>query len=58
MDSAALRGLLAASLDANADNRRNAELQLKQIEEHAGFLDSLLDILQGENEASIRLSSM
>jgi hypothetical protein len=31
MDSAALRGLLAASLDANADNRRNAELQLKQV---------------------------
>jgi hypothetical protein len=57
MDSAAVRGLLAASLDPDADNRRRAELQLKQVEETAGFLDCLLDILEAEQENSIRLSS-
>lgn len=31
MDSAALRGLLAASLEPDADNRRRAEVQLKQV---------------------------
>src|SRR5687767_1822432 len=31
MDAAAVRGLLAASLDPDTDNRRRAELQLKQV---------------------------
>lgn len=31
MDTSAVRGLLAASLDADADNRRRSELQLKQV---------------------------
>lgn len=31
MDPAAVRSLLAASLDPDADNRRRAELQLKQV---------------------------
>lgn len=31
MDSATVRALLAASLDTVADNRRRAELQLKQV---------------------------
>ncbi|PHH86294.1 hypothetical protein CDD83_10458 [Cordyceps sp. RAO-2017] len=58
MDSAAVRGLLAASLDSDADNRRRAELQLKQVEEHAGFMDCLFQILQAEQEASVRLSTV
>ena len=31
MDIAHVRGLLLATLDANADTRRHAELQLKQV---------------------------
>ncbi|KFA65662.1 hypothetical protein S40285_06016 [Stachybotrys chlorohalonatus IBT 40285] len=58
MDSAVVRGLLAAILDPDADNRRRAELQLKQIEEQAGFMTCLLDILQAEQDANIRLSNV
>ena len=76
MDVAVLRGRIVATLDADADVRRRAELDLKtvstpkqnclgqeliiilQAEEHAGFSDALLDILQTEQEASVRLSSM
>ncbi|KOS22329.1 putative importin [Escovopsis weberi] len=58
MDSVAIRALLAASLDTDADNRRRAELQLKQVEEHTGFLSCLLDILEAEQEASVRLSTV
>ena len=38
MDLAAVRALLAASLDADADNRRQAELQLKQVCDSPNFL--------------------
>lgn len=31
MDPVAVRALLVASLDPDADNRRRAELQLKQV---------------------------
>ncbi|KAJ0136992.1 hypothetical protein CTA2_2091 [Colletotrichum tanaceti] len=31
MDTSAIRGLLAASLDPDADTRRRAEIQLKQV---------------------------
>ncbi|PNP82113.1 hypothetical protein FNYG_04566 [Fusarium nygamai] len=58
MDPAAVRSLLATSLDPDADSRRRAELQLKQIEEQPGFLECLLDILQAEQEASVRLSTV
>ncbi|KAF4512653.1 hypothetical protein G6O67_000006 [Ophiocordyceps sinensis] len=58
MDSAAVRGLLAASLEPDADNRRRAEIQLKQVEEHSGFMDCLFQILQTESEASVRLSTV
>ncbi|RCI13948.1 hypothetical protein L249_8181, partial [Ophiocordyceps polyrhachis-furcata BCC 54312] len=58
MDSVAVRGLLLASLDADADNRRRAELQLKQVEEHAGFMDCLFQILQAEHDTSVRLSTV
>ncbi|KAG5931655.1 hypothetical protein E4U53_001663, partial [Claviceps sorghi] len=58
MDTAVLRELLGASLAADADNRRRAELQLKQIEQQPGFVDALFDILQVEQEATVRLSTV
>lgn len=58
MDSAAVRGLLVASLDHNTDARRQAELNLKQVEEQAGFLDCCFNILEAEQEAQVRLASM
>ncbi|EEY15862.1 importin-7 [Verticillium alfalfae VaMs.102] len=58
MDTTAIRGLLLASLDPDADTRRRAELQLKQIEEQPGFMDVALDILQAEQDNSVRLSTV
>ncbi|KAM3523812.1 hypothetical protein MY4038_008024 [Beauveria bassiana] len=58
MDTAAIRGLLATSLLPDADNRRRAELQLKQVEEEVGFLVCLLDILEAEQDASVRLATI
>jgi hypothetical protein len=76
MDVAVLRGRIVATLDADADVRRRAELDLKTVspsiqtrqghlltgplkaEEHPGFTDALLDILQAEQEPPVRLSSM
>ncbi|TVY65558.1 putative importin, partial [Lachnellula suecica] len=58
MDVAVLRGRIAATLDADADARRRAELDLKTAEEHPGFTDALLDILQGEQEPAVRLSTV
>ncbi|KFY55135.1 hypothetical protein V496_07105 [Pseudogymnoascus sp. VKM F-4515 (FW-2607)] len=57
MDVGLVRSRIVATLDADADARRRAELDLKTAEEHAGFTDALLDILQGEQEASVRLST-
>ncbi|GAM87999.1 hypothetical protein ANO11243_060280 [Dothideomycetidae sp. 11243] len=57
MDSAALRRGIQATLDANADVRRRAELELKNAEDNQGFSDALLDILETEQDAGIRLSS-
>lgn len=37
MDTAAVRGLLVASLVPDADNRRRAELQLKQVRAESLF---------------------
>lgn len=34
MDAAAIRNCIAATLDADADARRRAELQLKQVRFH------------------------
>ncbi|KAG9254135.1 armadillo-type protein [Emericellopsis atlantica] len=58
MDPAAIRGLLAASFDPDTDNRRRAEMQLKQIEDNAGFLDCLFNILDAEQDNSVRLSTV
>ena len=70
-----MRGRIVATLNADADARRRAELDLKTVspcvqncqghvltiplkaEDHPGFTDALLEILQAEQEASVRLSS-
>lgn len=57
MDPAALRDRIQRTLDANADIRRQAELDLKYAEEQPGFPAALLDILQGERDNAVRLSS-
>ncbi|RDW66942.1 ARM repeat-containing protein [Coleophoma crateriformis] len=58
MDVAILRGLIAATLDPSTDGRRRAEIDLKAAEEHPGFTDALLDILQAEQELPVRLSTV
>ncbi|KIN08077.1 hypothetical protein OIDMADRAFT_187227 [Oidiodendron maius Zn] len=58
MEPAALRNRIVATLDPDADARRRAELDLKTAEEHPGFTDALLDILQAEQEAPVRLSAV
>ncbi|CAN8100085.1 unnamed protein product [Discula destructiva] len=58
MDAVAIRSCIVATLDVDPTNRKTAELQLKQAEEHNGFLDALLDILQSEQDANLRLSTV
>ncbi|KAK2759341.1 hypothetical protein FQN54_002819 [Arachnomyces sp. PD_36] len=58
MDVAALRDRIQSTLDTNADTRRQAELDLKYAEEQPGFPNALLDILQGEQESGVRLSTV
>ncbi|EME41164.1 hypothetical protein DOTSEDRAFT_176157 [Dothistroma septosporum NZE10] len=57
MEAAALRSRIQATLDANADIRKQAEAELKAAEESSGFLNGLLSILEQEQDASVRLSS-
>ncbi|KAL2136826.1 hypothetical protein VTI74DRAFT_1040 [Chaetomium olivicolor] len=58
MDAAAIRSCIAATLDADADVRRRAELQLKQAESQPGFTDVLLDLVQSEQTASLQLPTV
>ncbi|KAF8862644.1 ARM repeat-containing protein [Acephala macrosclerotiorum] len=58
MDVASLRGRIVDSLSPDTNQRRQAELDLKAAEDHAGFTDALLDILQAEQEASVRMSTV
>jgi len=58
MDATAIRNCIAATLDAEADVRRRAELQLKQAEGQHGFTDCLLDILSSEQEANLHLPTV
>ncbi|KAL4998068.1 armadillo-type protein [Aspergillus recurvatus] len=46
-----------STLDANADIRRQAELDLKYAETQPGFINALLDILQGEQVNAVQLSA-
>ncbi|KAF3029434.1 hypothetical protein E8E15_010097 [Penicillium rubens] len=57
MDVAALRDRIQSTLDANADIRRQAELDLKYAETQPGFINGLLDILQGEQNNAVQLSA-
>lgn len=48
MDPAAVRSLLATSLDPDADSRRRAELQLKQVRPACVFVfASLVEVVEG-----------
>ncbi|AEO64998.1 uncharacterized protein THITE_2111470 [Thermothielavioides terrestris NRRL 8126] len=58
MDAAAIRDCIAATLDSNADVRRQAELQLKQAEGQPGFTDVLLDLVQSEQDAKLQLPTV
>ncbi|KAL3417133.1 importin [Phlyctema vagabunda] len=58
MDVAILRGLIAATLDSSTDARRRAEIDLKAAEDHPGFTDALLEILQAEQDLAVRLSTV
>ncbi|KAL2020505.1 hypothetical protein VTK56DRAFT_8390 [Thermocarpiscus australiensis] len=58
MDAAAVRSCIAATLDADADVRRRAELQLKQAEGQPGFTDILLDLVQSEQDATLQLPTV
>ena len=54
---ATLRDRIAATLDPNADVRRQAELDLKYAEEQPGFPDALANILEVEQDPGVRQSS-
>ncbi|KAI9700716.1 MAG: hypothetical protein M1836_002085 [Candelina mexicana] len=58
MDVQGLRNRIQATLETNADARRQAELDLKYAEDKPGFPDALLDILQAEQDNGIRLSTV
>ncbi|KAL2872424.1 armadillo-type protein [Aspergillus lucknowensis] len=53
----ALRNRIQSTLDANADIRRQAEIDLKYAETQPGFINALLDILQGEQDNAVQLSA-
>ncbi|KAG9948266.1 ARM repeat-containing protein, partial [Aureobasidium melanogenum] len=58
MDAAALRTRIQATLSANADARRQAELDLRNAEDTPGFCEALLNILEAEQDAAVRLSTV
>ncbi|KAL8743113.1 MAG: hypothetical protein Q9190_004505 [Brigantiaea leucoxantha] len=58
MDVAVLRDRIQATLDPNADARRQAELDLKYAEDQPGFTNALLDILESEQDNGTRLSTV
>ncbi|KAH0397762.1 ARM repeat-containing protein, partial [Aureobasidium melanogenum] len=58
MDAAALRTRIQATLSANADARRQAELDLRNAEDTPGFCEALLNILEAEQDPAVRLSTV
>lgn len=58
MDSAALRECIGSTLSANADIRRQAELQLKAAEVQKGFVAALTDIVSNDPDAKFRHSAV
>ncbi|KAF2748212.1 ARM repeat-containing protein [Sporormia fimetaria CBS 119925] len=55
--AAGLRDRIQATLDANAAIRQAAELDLRRAEEQPGFTDTLLSILEAEQDPGVRLST-
>ncbi|KAK4194229.1 armadillo-type protein [Triangularia verruculosa] len=55
MDATAIRSFIVATLDADADVRRQAELQLKQAEDQPNFTDILLDLVSSEQNVNLQL---
>ncbi|KAK3337479.1 armadillo-type protein [Cercophora scortea] len=58
MDAAAIRSCIVATLDADADVRRRAELELKRAEEQPIFTDILLDLIQSEPNVNLQLPTV
>ncbi|KAK4143566.1 armadillo-type protein [Dichotomopilus funicola] len=58
MDATAIRSFIAGTLDADADVRQSAELQLKQAEGQPGFTDVLLDLTQSEQNSNLQLPTV
>ncbi|KAI9757302.1 MAG: hypothetical protein M4579_003513 [Chaenotheca gracillima] len=58
MDVAAIRQRISSTLDPNAEQRGQAENDLKYAEEQLGFTDALLNILEAEQDTQIRLSTV
>lgn len=58
MDVAALRDCISSTLQANADIRRHAELQLKQAEQAPGFVGALINIVESEPDLNIKISAV
>ncbi|KAK3710808.1 Nonsense-mediated mRNA decay protein 5 [Vermiconidia calcicola] len=58
MDASGLRERIKATLDPNQANRQAAEQELKAAEESPGFLNALLNVLEIEPDAGVRLSAV
>ncbi|CCX05231.1 armadillo-type protein [Pyronema domesticum] len=58
MDAGALRECIASTLSANADIRRQAELQLKSAEVQNGFVAALTDLISSDPDVNLRLSAV
>ena len=58
MDASGLRERIQATLDPNTQTRQAAEAELKAAEDSPGFLDALLNILEGEQDSGVRLSAV
>ncbi|KAI9726215.1 MAG: hypothetical protein M1828_001889 [Chrysothrix sp. TS-e1954] len=54
MDTAALKTCIQSTLTPDPNTRRQAELDLRQAEDNAGFTSALADILQSEQDNGIR----
>lgn len=58
MDAALLRDRISSTLTTDANVRRQAELDLKHAEENPGFLLTLVDVLQAEQDNGVRQATV
>ncbi|KAB8338931.1 hypothetical protein FH972_021871 [Carpinus fangiana] len=58
MDPGALRSCIQATLATDANIRRQSELDLRHAEENPGFVDALMNILEVEQENSVRQATV